>query len=114
MGAESTVYESELRAGDLLYIPGGSPHAVINVADNAAVSMNFLDLKSMPDFVRKATPSSPLYHVLKGAGEWLIGALEERRSLNRALSYFEFAGVHDRSEFCDVHRETKDDGNRPA
>lgn len=112
--ADSFVYEGELRTGDLLYIPGGSPHAVKNLADNAGISMNYLDLKSMPDFVRKATPSSPLYHALKGAGEWVIGALESRRKHHKAMSYYEFAGVRDRSEFCEAHRETKDNGERPA
>jgi len=112
--ADSFVYEAELRSGDLLYIPGGSPHAVINLADNTGISMNYLDLKSFPDFVRKVTPSSPLYHVLKGAGEGLIGALEDRRKVVNPMNYFEFAGVRDRTEFCQVHQNTMDDGKRPA
>lgn len=112
--ADSFAYERDLVSGDLLYIPGGSPHAVKNLADNTGISMNYLDLKSFPDFVKKATPKSPLYRVLKGAGTWLIDALENRRALGRSLNYFEFAGLRDRDHFCEVHRETKDNGTRPA
>jgi hypothetical protein len=112
--SDTFVYETDLYSGDLLYIPGGSPHAVKNLADNVGISMNYLDLKSMPEFVRKATPTSPLYHVLKGSGAWVIDALQQRQQHGRPMSYFEFAGVSDRDEFCEVHRNTKDNGERPA
>jgi len=112
--ADSFAYETELRSGDLLYIPGGSPHAVINLADNVGISMNYLDLKSFPDFVRKASAGSPLYHVLKGAGAGILEALQERQKSEKAMTYFEFAGLRDRDHFCEVHRATKDEGERPA
>jgi len=112
--ADSFAWETEMRSGDLLYIPGGSPHAVQNLADNAGISMNYLDLKTFPDFVKKATPSSPLYHVLKGAGVSMIDELEARRNSGKAMSYFEFAGVRDCQDFCEVHRATMDEGKRPA
>merc|ERR1712113_225490 len=101
--ADTYVYEGDMRSGDMLYIPGGSPHAVRNVADNLGVSMNYLDLKTMPDFVRKCNTASPLCNLLAGKGEWVIGALEKRRALGRSLTYYEFAGIENRSDFCRVH-----------
>lgn len=101
--AEGHVFETELRSGEMLYIPGGSPHAVKNLADNVGVSMNFLDLKSMPDFVRKCNKESPLCGLLAGKGQWVLSALEERRTLNKDLTYWEFAGIKDQSDFCSVH-----------
>mmetsp|Transcript_92010 Transcript_92010/g.295930 ORF Transcript_92010/g.295930 Transcript_92010/m.295930 type:complete len:394 (-) Transcript_92010:418-1599(-) len=101
---ESFAYEAELRSGDLLYIPGGSPHAVVNLADNLGVSMNFLDLKSMPDFVRRCNAQSPLCGLLQGKGEWMLDALQERQKNDKPLGYFGFAGLRDRAEFCEVQR----------
>lgn len=101
--ADAHVFEAELRSGDMLYIPGGSPHAVVNLADNVGVSMNFLDLKSLPDFARKCNTQSPLCGLLAGKGEWVLQALEERRQLDKEVSYWEFAGISDRQDFCKVH-----------
>jgi len=100
---QSKVFETELRSGDLLYIPGGSPHAVKNLADNVGVSMNFLDLKTLPDFVKKCNAGSPLCNLLQGKGKWVLDALKERRALGKHLSYWEFAGLADQSDFCAVH-----------
>merc|ERR1711920_833173 len=87
----------------MLYIPGGSPHAVRNLGDNLGVSMNFLDLKTLPSFVKKCNMQSPLCNLLAGKGEWVVGALEERRKVSKNLTYFEFAGIQDKRDFCRVH-----------
>lgn len=42
-GTPLTVYEGVLRAGELLFIPAGSPHQVMNEATATAVTMNFID-----------------------------------------------------------------------
>lgn len=114
--ADMHVYETDLRSGEMLYIPGGAPHAVINRADNLGVSMNYLDLKSMPDFVRKCNAKSPLCNLLAGKGEWVIHALEDRRLLGKDLTYFEFAGIRDREDFCRVHAssDVRQNDSRPA
>lgn len=112
--ADTLLYETELRSGDMLYIPGGSPHAVINLADNVGVSMNYLDLKSMPNFVRKCNKGSPLCGLLAGKGEWVITAMENRRNLGKDLSYWEFAGIHNLAEFCEVHGPAAKQEDLPA
>lgn len=45
---EATVYEHELKAGELIYIPSGSPHAVRNLEDTIAISGNYLDSRHWP------------------------------------------------------------------
>lgn len=112
--ADGHVFETELRSGDLLYIPGGSPHAVKNLADNLGVSMNFLDLKSMPEFARRCNAKSPLCGLLAGKGAWVLDALEQRRQLGKAMSYWEFAGIADRQDFCAVHAAANATQPRPA
>jgi len=32
-----------VRAGDLLFVPAGVPHAVLNLEDSVAISVNFLE-----------------------------------------------------------------------
>lgn len=104
---EIPVMEEMLYSGDLLYIPGGSPHAVKNHGDNTAVSMNFLDLAALPDFVRGcAKGGSPLCGFVAGKGNWVLNALQARRDLNKDMSYFEFAGVDSKEQFCKVHLQT--------
>jgi len=106
--ADEPVYETELRAGDLLYIPGGSPHAVINLEDNLGVSMNFLDLKTLPSFAKNCGPGSPLCGIISGKGDRVIEELEARRRQEAPMSYFEFAGLTGgRREFCAVHAEAR-------
>jgi len=103
--AESTPRDALLFSGDLLYIPGGSPHAVINLADNVGVSMNFLDLKSLPSFAKscRGAGESVLCQVLEGKGTWILDAMEERQRVGGArLDYFQLAGLRDRDEFCEV------------
>merc|ERR1711988_1263856 len=102
--AKSFVWETELKSGELLYVPGGSPHAAYNVDDCLAVSMNYLDLKSLPDFARKCNAKSPLCGFIAGKGAWIIEALEERRKVEKPLSYFEFANIGSKAEFCKVQR----------
>merc|ERR1712232_1506766 len=108
--ADSVVYEADLWSGEMLYIPGGSPHAVVNLADNLGVSMNYLDLKTMPTFVKKCSKGSPLCGVLAGKGEWVITALQERQLNEKPLSYFEFAGLRDRSDFCKAQLAAREGG----
>lgn len=104
---EIPVMEEILYSGDLLYIPGGSPHAVKNYGDNTAVSMNFLDLAALPDFVRGcAKGGSPLCGFVAGKGNWVLDALQARRDLNKDMSYFEFSGAGSKEDFCKVHLET--------
>jgi len=39
----ATVYETILEAGDLLFVPAGTPHQVRNLDDNMAISGNYID-----------------------------------------------------------------------
>jgi len=97
-------WETELKSGELLYVPGGSPHAAYNVDDCLAVSMNYLDLKSLTDFARKCNAKSPLCGFIAGKGAWIMEALEERRKVDKPLSYFEFANIDSKAEFCKVQK----------
>lgn len=107
--AEVEASEIDMMSGDMLYIPGGSPHAVKNLGDNLGISMNYLDLKSMPQFVRNCKGgTSVLCGLLSGKGEWIIDAMAERQASDDYLSYFHYAGVKDKAEFCDVQRAARD------
>merc|ERR1711924_216620 len=107
--AETSVFETDLRAGDLLYIPGGSPHAVQNLEDNLGLSMNYLDLKTFPSFARACNAGGGmLCSFLKGKGEWLIEALLEKRALTKSLDYMKFAGFSTDAEFCEAHKGTRE------
>merc|ERR1712224_408291 len=112
----TSVYEFDMWSGDILYIPGGSPHSVRNLADNLGVSMNYMDLKALPEFAKRCNPQSPLCPLIQGKGEWVIHALEERRNLEKPMLYYEFAGVRDHADFCEVHAAAADahEGGRPA
>jgi len=108
--AESNPRDALLYSGDLLYIPGGSPHAVINLADNVGISMNFLDLKSLPNFAKSCNVAgeSVLCKVLEGKGTWILDAMEERQRVEGLrLDYFELVGLRDRVEFCEVQRAAR-------
>lgn len=108
------LYEGDLVAGDLLYVPGGSPHAAKNVNDNTGISLNFLDLKALPAFAKKCTKNSPLCGLVAGKGAWMIDVLGERQRRQEPMTYYEFAGHADKIEFCTAHAVTKmDDGTRP-
>lgn len=41
--SDAVFYETILEAGEVIFIPGGSPHQVSNLDDIVAVSMNYLD-----------------------------------------------------------------------
>ena len=45
---EPTKVELELQPGDLLFVPGGAPHAVENLTDTIAVGGNFVDESNLP------------------------------------------------------------------
>jgi len=108
--AEVEAYEVEMVSGDMLYIPGGSPHAVQNLGDNLGISMNYLDLKSMPQFVRNCKGgTSVLCQLLSGKGEWIIDAMAERQASDEFLPYFHFAGAADKADFCDAQRAARDE-----
>jgi len=112
--ARSIVYEAELRSGELLYIPGGSPHAVINIDDNVGVSMNFLDLKTFPNFARKCNSKSPLCGLVAGKGAQILSALDKQRAKVNDQSYWEFADIADKADFCRVHAGSTGGEELPA
>eukprot|EP00931_Biecheleriopsis_adriatica_P089136 TRINITY_DN63312_c0_g1_i1.p1 TRINITY_DN63312_c0_g1~~TRINITY_DN63312_c0_g1_i1.p1 ORF type:complete len:399 (-),score=38.92 TRINITY_DN63312_c0_g1_i1:89-1285(-) len=101
--ADSFVYEAELHSGDLLYIPGGSPHAVVNLEDNLGISMNYLDLASFQNFTNncKRLKRGDLFcSRTVGKERLVVTALRERQRINRTMNYFEFAGVQNRKGMC--------------
>jgi len=102
--AGSFTYEADLQSGEIVYVPGGAPHAAWNHEDNMACSMNYMDLQTFPDFVRRCSKNSPLCDLLRGKGEGLINALMARREKEKPVSYFDFAGVDDKATFCKAQK----------
>jgi len=41
------VYECILEEGEVLFVPAGSPHQVINMEDTIAISMNYIDISNI-------------------------------------------------------------------
>jgi len=93
-----------LRHGDLLYIPGGSPHAVKNMADNIGLSMNFMDRLHIWPFVKACNRNSPLCNIAIPSQEGfdrLYGIADHvHQQPERSRSYFEFAGGTGDETFC--------------
>ena len=47
----ATVFEADLRPGDLIFVPAGLPHQVVNVEATVAVSVNFVDETNLDDAI---------------------------------------------------------------
>lgn len=47
----ATVFEADLRPGDLIFVPAGLPHQVVNVEATVAISVNFVDETNLDDAI---------------------------------------------------------------
>jgi hypothetical protein len=99
---QATVYDHELEAGQLIYIPNGAPHTVENIEDTIAISGNFLDGRSAKPHL-EGTCMQPLWSgsslCWKHNDEFQshkVASLEELKE----LSYFEFAGFVGSGDWC--------------
>lgn len=49
-----TIYETELEAGDLIFVPAGWPHQVDNLETSVAISANFIDTSNVHRCIEEA------------------------------------------------------------
>eukprot|EP00747_Dinoflagellata_sp_TGD_P164966 gnl/TRDRNA2_/TRDRNA2_185651_c0_seq1.p1 gnl/TRDRNA2_/TRDRNA2_185651_c0~~gnl/TRDRNA2_/TRDRNA2_185651_c0_seq1.p1 ORF type:complete len:449 (-),score=73.51 gnl/TRDRNA2_/TRDRNA2_185651_c0_seq1:61-1407(-) len=99
---EVKVQDLELKAGELLYIPPGAPHAAFNMEDTLAISGNYLDKKGLLQFTgvtceQKLWSDSRLcWAYMNDFEKHASPPLEELRE----KSFFEFAGHKGPKSWC--------------
>lgn len=99
----SAPYEFELKAGDLLYIPNGAPHAAKNLDDTIAISGNFLDKRSY-DHHEKVTCEQNLWKESKLCWAFRMDFDRHKKPVVndlKEISYYELTGHNNLTSWCD-------------
>ncbi|CAN0220386.1 unnamed protein product, partial [Discosporangium mesarthrocarpum] len=65
----ATGWACTLEAGDLLFVPAGSPHQVENLTDTLAVSSNYVDATNLPKALHALEEQA---HTDQGAKDLLL------------------------------------------
>jgi hypothetical protein len=50
----ASVYEAILEPGEVIFVPSGAPHQVINIGQTVAVAMNYVDIAGLDKFMEQA------------------------------------------------------------
>mmetsp|Transcript_16735 Transcript_16735/g.26722 ORF Transcript_16735/g.26722 Transcript_16735/m.26722 type:complete len:131 (-) Transcript_16735:126-518(-) len=97
---ELHVYEGELHAGDVIYIPNSSPHGALNLEETIAITANYAsprDSTQMAYYRADCDKGSarPLCKHFEGGGEEEFAFMEK--------DYFSYAGYTE-SRWCEERR----------
>uniref|UniRef100_A0A6B2L6F9 JmjC domain-containing protein n=1 Tax=Arcella intermedia TaxID=1963864 RepID=A0A6B2L6F9_9EUKA len=90
LAAKATVYECILEPGEILFVPAVSPHAVFNLEDSIAMSMNYVDASNYNLVIEELSRLERTGDQISGFIAKALRALSSKESQYQDLSWSDF------------------------